>query len=169
MEYLKIGKIVNTRGIRGEMKIKPLTDFQEDRYKIGNTVYILFEGTYIPFVIKKYNSHKNLDFVILKDNEDINLIEKYKGSDIYVDSDSEITLYEDEYHLSELVDIDVFQSNLNIGRVVDVLEYPQGDYLVIEKHNGERKSIPFRDEFILEIDIENKTIKIIDMEGLLWN
>ena len=43
MDYIKIGKIVNTRGIKGELKIHSLTDFQNDRYKKGNTIYIYYQ------------------------------------------------------------------------------------------------------------------------------
>lgn len=167
MEYIKIGKIVNTRGIRGELKVKPLTDFQSDRYKLGNSVYVLYQNKYLEFKVKKYNNHKNQDLLTFIDNEDINLVEKYKGCYIYVSSDSETTLYEDEYHLSEIIDIDVVQANKHIGKVSDVKEYPQGDYLVVETLEGEKKLVPFRDEFVLDVDLENNSIEIIEMEGLL--
>ena len=167
MEYLKIGKILNTRGIKGELKIKPLTDFQEDRYKQGNKVYILFENKYLEFEVKKYRNIKNMDILVFKDNEDINLIEKYKGSYIYVLADSDITLYENEYHLSEIIDLDVYQNNNLIGKVYDVKSYPQGDYLDILLNNDKHALIPFRDEFVTDVNLDEAYIEVVEMEGLI--
>ena len=48
MKYIKIGKIVNTFGIKGELKIKSFTDFDEERFSKGNKVYILADGEYLP-------------------------------------------------------------------------------------------------------------------------
>ncbi|XFA98858.1 ribosome maturation factor RimM [Candidatus Izemoplasma sp. B36] len=167
MEYLKIGKILNTRGIKGELKIKPLTDFQEDRYKQGNKVYILFKNKYLEFEVKKYRNIKNMDILVFKDNEDINLIEKYKGSYIYVLADSYITLYENEYHLSEIIDLDVYQKSNLIGKVYDVKSYPQGDYLDILLNNDKHALIPFRDEFVTDVNLEKAYIEVVEMEGLI--
>lgn len=167
MDYLKIGKIVNTRGIKGELKVKSLTDFQMDRYKKGHLVFIYFQEKYIEFKVKKYHHHKGMDLLTFEGFEDINVVEKYKGCDIFASADDEITLQEGEFHLNEIVDMNVFQAEKHIGKVVDVKGFPQGDYLVIEKLDGEERLIPFRDEFVLNIDLDNDTIDIIEMEGLL--
>ncbi|MBI9010363.1 MAG: 16S rRNA processing protein RimM [Tenericutes bacterium] len=167
MEYLKIGKILNTRGIRGELKIKPFTDFQTDRYKLGKTIFIFFNNEYLEFVVKQYRPHKNMDLLVLKDNEDINLIEKFKGCEIFVPADEETTLFENEYHLSEIIDLEVFQDDILIGHISDVKSYPQCDYLEIKTLNDVKKLIPFLDEFVLNIDLEEERVDLINMEGLL--
>lgn len=167
MEYLKIGQIVNTRGIKGELKIKSFTDFQTDRYQSGSKVYVFYEGEYLEFTVKKYYSFKNQDILVFKNHEDINLVEKYKGSDIYTLADNETTLYEDEFHISEIIDLDVYQNEKLVGKVIDVKEYPQGDYLVIETKDSQNKLVPFHDEFIINIDLDENRIEIVEMEGLL--
>lgn len=168
MEYIKIGKILNTRGIKGELKIKPLTDFQNDRYKSGNTIYIFHENEYLLFEVKKYRPYKNLDLLTLKNNEDINLVEKYKGSYIFVSSDSETTLLEGEYHLSELIDLEVYQAKRLVGHISDIKTYPQGDYVEILTIDSAKKLVPFRDEFVIDVNLDKAYIEIIEMEGLLW-
>jgi len=168
MEYLKIGKIINTKGIKGELRVKPLTDFQTDRYKKGNTIYVFFGNEYLEFKVKSYKPYKNLDLLILNGYEDINLVEKYKGSEIFVTNESETTLYDDEYHISEILDLDVYQGDKLIGVISDVIAYPQGDYIEIESAIDKiRKIVPFRDEFILETNLEEGYLVIIEMEGLL--
>ena len=168
MEYLKIGKIINTRGIKGELKIKPLTDFQDDRYKQGNIIFIHYDNQYLEFEVKKYRNIKNMDVIILKDNEDINLVEKYKGSFVYTLNDSDITLYENEYHLSEIIGLNVYQSGKLVGEIYDVKSYPQGDYLDIIFEDEKHALIPFRDEFVIDVNLEEEYIEIIEMEGLIW-
>lgn len=167
MEYFKIGSIVNTKGIKGELKVKSLTDFQEDRYKKGNSVFILYKNQYQEFIIKNYKPYKNLDLITLKNNEDINLVEKYKGCDIFVSIDSDTTLYEDEYHISEIIDLEVYQAGKLVGVITDVFTYPQGDYIEIRTNDKNRKLVPFRDEFVIEENLEEGYIEIIEMEGLL--
>ncbi|XMB72768.1 ribosome maturation factor RimM [Mycoplasmatota bacterium WC30] len=167
MEYLKIGKIVNTRGIKGELKIKSFTDFQEDRYKKGNKVYIKYENKYLEFEVLKYRYISNNDILLLKDNEDINLVEKYIGCEISVLDDCEITLFEDEYHISEIVGLKVYQSKKHIGEIYGVVNYPQGDYLDILVESGKHSFVPFRDEFVLEVNPDDGFVEIIEMEGLV--
>lgn len=167
MEYFKVGYIIGTRGIKGELKIKALTDFQSDRFASGSTVFVFQDGQYKEFKVKHHRQINNQDLLVLKDNEDINMVESLKGCELFVASDSETTLYEDEYHLSEIIGMDVFQNKILIGTVDDVKSYPQGDYLDVVQKSGKHALIPFRNEFILDVDLENNSIEIIDMEGLL--
>lgn len=167
MEYYKVGKIINTRGIKGELKVKSLTDFTSDRFATGNTVYVKKANDYIPFKVKSFNSVNHQDILVFDKNEDINLVEQYKGCDLYVDDTNETTLYEDEYHLSEILGVEVYQKDQLVGIVDDVKDYPQGDYLDVVLESGKHALIPFRDEFILDVDLENNRIDVVDMEGLI--
>ena len=81
MEYVNIGKIVNTFGIRGELKVASNTDFVDERFRKGSTVYIGEE--HIPFTVANHREHKGFLLVSFKDHEDINLVEKYKNMMIY--------------------------------------------------------------------------------------
>ncbi len=167
MHYIKIGKIVNTRGIKGELKIHSLTDFQNNRYKKGNTIYINYQNTYIPFKVKSYKRLKNMDYIVLDGFEDINKVEIYKNSEIFVLSEDEISLTEDEYHISEIIGLKVYQKDEIIGEIRDVLSYPQGDYLKILLNNKKTSLIPFRNEFVMEVNLKQGFVRIIEMEGLL--
>jgi 16S rRNA processing protein RimM len=108
-----------------------------------------------------------MDFIVLKNHEDINLVEKFKGCEIFVSSDSEITLLENEYHLSEILGLKVFQGNIQVGEVYDVRSFPQGDYIDIILTSKEHAFVPFRDEFVIDVNLEEEFIEVIEMEGLL--
>ena len=85
MEFVCIGKIVNTFGLKGELKVAYSTDFVSERFKKGSIVYLGEEKA--PFVVKSYRLHKGFLLVVFNDNEDINLVEKYKNLYIYKSKD----------------------------------------------------------------------------------
>lgn len=164
MEYIKVGVIATTKGLKGEIKIKSLTNMQDDRFKPGNKIYICENNQYIELTIKSHTIYKNQDVLIFKGYEDINKIEKYKGYDLFVPIDQEVFLQENEFFIEELIGLKVYQGKNLKGEVVDIVTYPQGDYLVIQTETGD-KLVPFRDEFIESQDEEK--ISVVEMEGLL--
>ena len=165
MKLNKVARIINTRGLKGEVKIKSFTNMQTDKFAVGNILYIIKDSKNIPLKIKEYRVIKDTETLLFENHEDINLIEKYKGFELFINENFEVVLEENEYLLDDLIGIKIKQNGVIKGVVVDIITYPQGDYLVIETSDGERL-IPFRDEFILSQN--NETIEIIDMEGLLW-
>ena len=167
MDYVLIGKIVNTRGIKGELKLKSLTDFPEERFKINNDVYIKTDNDFDKMRIIRYNRHKNMDYIVLEGMEDINLVEKYKGCEVYADKNDELNLSEDEFYAEDLIGLKVYQENQLKGEIVEVKSFPQGDYIDVLKPDGKHALVPFRMEFILNVDFESARVEVIDMEGLL--
>jgi len=167
LEYILIGKIANTHGIKGEIKVLSETDFKADRYNKKNKTYIDFNGEKVFVKIDSYRSHKGYDLLTLEGFNDINLVEKFKGSSIYSENHKPKNLNKDEYHETDLIGLEVFQNNLSVGVIESIKTYPQYDYLEIKKESGEKKLVPFIKEFILKVDIENKKVSIIEMEGLL--
>ncbi len=167
MEYVSIGKIVNTHGLKGTLKVKSFTDFKEDRYKKGNLLYIAFKGEYIPVTISLFRTVKNLDYLTFKEYDDINMVEKYKGSYIMFNKEEMQELNVDEFYFNELIGLDVYTDDLLIGKCSDIREYPQGEILEVKRDNKKDALIPFRKEFIKDVDKKLKRINLINWEGLL--
>ncbi|KFZ26112.1 MAG: Ribosome maturation factor RimM [Candidatus Izimaplasma bacterium HR2] len=167
MEYVSIGKIVNTHGLKGNLKVKSFTDFKKDRYKLGNLLYIAFKGEYIPVTVSMFKTVKNLDHIAFKEYDDINMVEKYKGSHLMFNKEEVHNLDTDEFYFNELIGLDVYTDDLSIGKCTDIREYPQGEILVIKRDNKKDALIPFRKEFVKEVDKELKRIYLINWEGLL--
>ena len=128
---MKIAKIINTHGIRGDLKLKLLTDFVDDRFSKGHHVFIRYEGRDIDMVVRSHRNHKGFELVRFEDHLDINLVEKYKGSFIYDYKDEEL-LDEDEYFISDLIGCDVFDHDKFIGKVKEIQLLPHHDILVVE-------------------------------------
>lgn len=158
-----IGKLVNTHGIRGEVKIMSSSDFKEERFKKGNTLFI---GD-LEVTVKSYRPHKNFDLVVFEEFNNINQVEQYKGTEIYVSKDTLSELDEDEFYYHELEGLEVYLDDEFIGKVYEMRDTPGNDLLVIKK-NGKNIYIPFVEDFIKEIDLEKGIIKIEVIEGLLW-
>ncbi len=162
MERVIIGTIVNTHGIKGELKVKSSTDFIEERFKKGNIVYIDNHGSTLEMKVKTMRIHKGLVLVSFEDNLDINLVEKYKGCLLYALKDTNL-LDEGEFYVSDLVDCEVFDQDKLIGKVIDVQLYDHHDVLVVQ---GKKKIlIPYVDAFVKNEDIDNKRIDVNLIEG----
>lgn len=160
MNLMKIGKIVNTFGIKGELKVLSDSEFVDERFKVGTTIY-LEDGT--PLEISGYRMHKDNIMIKVNGSNDINEVEKYKTLDVYVDQDK-IKPLEEGYYLFQLEDLDVYADNELIGKVIEVLKPSQT--LLRIKLTDREMLVPFVDEFILGVDLDNNRVDINMMEGL---
>lgn len=162
MKFYKCGHIMTTHGIKGDLKVKPLTDF--DRFYKGSKLYILHNDNYVEVKVKKASIFGNYYLVSFEGLEDINLVEKYHSDDIYVSElDRKNELEENEYYYSDLIGMNVInQNNESRGVVVEIREMPQAEYLVIN-YNNKKVLVPFINEFIVDV---NEVIIVKEIEGL---
>lgn len=168
MELITIGIITGTHGLKGTFKVKSFTDFKTDRYKKGRVLYISFKQELIPVTVASFQTVKSIELVSFKEFNDINQIEKYKGSNIMFDKNLAEDLLEDEFYFDELIGLDVYLKDKLVGTCVDVREYPQGEVLVVKRKALKDVLIPFQKEFIEEVNKDLKRILLIEWEGLLW-
>ena len=169
MEYICIGKIVNTFGIRGELKIKSYSDFDAERYQKGSTVYVLKDGKYLPFVTASYRRHKGFPLVSFHDLQDINLVEQYRDCEVYIDKDARKQLKAGEYYRSEIEGLKAVDENGNVLGTVSAVEETLGanNYMRIQKEDGSEALIPYVPAFVKEVRKEEGVIIIHVVEGLL--
>ena len=161
MNYIYIGEIVNTHGIKGEVRIISDFKYKKDIFKNGFNIYIGKEK--IKQVINTYRIHKNYDMVTFIGINDINDVLDYKGLNVYINRDElDIDGILDE----DIIDMKVYSKEKEIGIVTEILKSKAHDILVVEK-DKKRFLIPYIDEFIENIDLENKKILINEIEGLL--
>ena len=166
MEKIKIGVVANTHGLKGTLKVKSFTDFKEERYKKGNTLYILFKNEYIKVTVKNYRSVKTVEHIDFEEFNHINEVEKYKGSDLFMTSDQKHELADDEFYFDELIGMEVY-SDKHEGEVIEVRDLPQGEMLVVGRGHKKQALIPFLKHFIKDVDKEKRIIYIHEVEGLL--
>lgn len=161
MNYICIGKIVNTHGIKGELRILSNFKFKETTFLKNNKIYIGNKKE--EEIINSYRKHKNFDMITLKGYENINDILKYKGSRIYIIKEN---LTDDNYYDEDLIGLQVYINNNKIGIIKDTIYIKNNSLFVIEDKN-KIKYIPNNKEFIESIDLDNKKVYIKYMEGLI--
>ena len=169
MKYLEVGKIVTTHGIKGELKVSITTDTLS-RFNVGNKLYLKKGNEYIEVTIDSFRLHKGMALIIINNLKNINDVECYVGMYLYVNRDELDDLNEGQYYYEDLIGLSVYDKTIEsgkIGEVIDVIEVPQGEILRIKLNNGKNSLVPFVDEFIVEVDIENNILIISSVEGLL--
>lgn len=164
MQYYLVGEIINTHGIKGELKINSETDF--DRFEKGNVLYIKKRNEYIKMTVASHRVHKGFDLVSFISYQDINLVEQFKACKLYVDETQLGELDDDEYYFHDLMNMPVYnQYDVYIGNVCEIRDLPHGDILEIEREGKKNALVPFNKEFI--IDVTDEKIIINEIEGLL--
>lgn len=160
----QIGKITSTHGIRGEVKIYNLSDF--DRFFVGHKVYVMIKDQKVYFEIEQIRAHKNILITKFVGYDNINDILPFKGLYLYSDEEIDDQLEDDDYHYEDVIEKDVIlEDGTKVGKAISLIEVPQGHLLEIEKLNGKKALIPFRKEFVGDID--EKSIVIKPIEGML--
>lgn len=151
-----IGKLINTHGIKGEVRIISDFKYKDIIFKKGNFLYINDDM----LKINSYRIHKNYDMVTFEEINDINDVLKYKGKEVFI-NEEEFTF--PEFLIEKLIGCEVYDKE-KLGVVKEILITPAHEILVVENENGTFQ-VPYVKAFIREIK-ENK-IYINVIEGLL--
>jgi len=159
-----VGKVIGTHGIKGELKIKSDTSF--NRFDKGNLLYIGDEHHYKKIIIDTHRVHQGCDLITFNGITDINQVLEYVGKDVFV-KEHDRTKDNTKVYYEDLIDCSVVDEDGNdLGTVNDLIEVPQGVLLEIIK--GDKTSlVPYVDEFVVQLDIENKKITLHLIEGLI--
>ena len=156
--YRYLGKIVNTHGIKGEVRIISDIDYKDRVFTKGFNLYI--GSSKQKETINTYRVHKNFDMVTFDGISNINDVLKYKGEDVYIlKSDIEGIITDEDY-----IGLDAYTDKF-IGKVTGILK-GYNDILVIE-NDTKKYMVPKLDNFIKNIDFENKKIIIENIKGLI--
>ncbi len=174
--YLKVGTIVNTHGIRGEVKILPSTDFADERFRVGNTLRIEQPGTgKFEDVTVKYARDQKTNYIVQFEGwTDINQVIPYKGWQILIPVKELSELPEGEFYIFQLVGCEVFMPDGSLlGKITQVLHPGANDVWEVqgEDPSGKKKLkshyIPYIDDVVKKIDIGLRRIEIEPIEGLI--
>ena len=166
---LKVGKIVKTHSLKGEVKVISSTDFEEERFKKGSKLLITRGNQLIrEVVVQSYRNHKNFLLVKLEGIDSVEEAEKLKNLQIKIDSDEVGGLEENEFYFHQIIGCEVFDENdKNLGEIIDILTPGANDVWVIKGENGKEILIPYIEDVVKKIDITNKKVNIEVMEGLI--
>lgn len=165
-EYLRIGVIANSHGIKGEVKVYPTTDdprrfFELDECFIDN-------GGMLKVHVASARLHKGMVIVKFEEFDDINQIMIYKGKDILVSRDKAVPLEEGENYIGDLIGLKVISDEEEyIGVIEDVLQTGANDVYIVRSQEGREILIPVIKSCVLDVDLESGKVLVHLMPGLI--
>lgn len=164
-DFTVIGRIINTRGIKGEVKIYPLTS-DINRFDNLKSIYVGEELEELK--ISKTSKDNRFIYIKFEEYDNINNVLYLKEKNIYVHDKDRIKLEEGTYFVSDIIGCKVFNlDNIELGSIVDFIDNPANDIYVLRALDGNEYLIPAVSAFIKEINIDDKTIVIDPIEGLI--
>ncbi|MGA3600919.1 ribosome maturation factor RimM [Lysinibacillus agricola] len=171
MEWFNVGRIVNTHGIRGEVRVLSTTDFEEERFVVGNKLAAFKKDDKKPtwVTIESMRRHKNFILLTFEGMHNINLVEPFKEGMLKVTKDqmSDDLLVENEYFFHDIIGCSVVsEEGETIGTVIDILQTGANDVWVVKGAKKEHY-IPYIEDIVKGIKVDEKKIVIHVMEGLL--
>ncbi|MDR2465391.1 MAG: ribosome maturation factor RimM [Streptococcaceae bacterium] len=168
-KYFNVGKLVNTQGIRGEVRVISQTDFPEERYKKGSKLTLFQEGNApVELTVLTHRKHKNFDILTFENHTNINHVEKYKGGILKVSEEAMGSLSQDEFYYHEIINLMVVdQFGTEIGKIKEILSPGANDVWVVGRYKKKDALIPYIEDVVKSVDLENGVVHIEVMEGLI--
>ncbi|MCI9516107.1 MAG: 16S rRNA processing protein RimM [Lachnospiraceae bacterium] len=166
-EYLQVGVITNTHGIRGEVKVFPTTD-DAARFKKLKQVLMDTGNGYQEMEIEHVKFFKQFVILKFKGYDSINEIERYKQKSLLVDRAHAVKLKKNEYFIADLIGLSVYtEDGGHLGLLKDVLQTGANDVYVVEMEDKKEVLIPAIRECILEVNMEERNMQVHLLKGLL--
>ncbi|MBP1907326.1 16S rRNA processing protein RimM [Paenibacillus turicensis] len=169
-QFLTVGKIVNTHGIRGDLKVLLNTDFPDVRFapKSNLSLFHPESGAKVDVKVAASRPLKGMYLVRFEGFDNINLVEKFKGYEIKVTKDNTVPLEEGEYYYHQIIGCRVVgDDGADLGVIEEILRPGANDVWTVKMPNGKPLLLPVIDDVVLDVDVEQKIVKVHLMEGLL--
>ena len=160
MEIIEVGQIVNTHGIRGEVRLNPWTDDVYDLTELD----VFYDKDKKALYVESSKVHKNVVVIKFKDINTMNDAEKLKGKIIFTEK---TPLPEGRYYIKDLIGLTAYENDTELGKLTDVFNTGANDIYEIKTKDGKKIYLPVIDGVIGDVDLENKKIFVTIPDGLL--
>lgn len=162
-----VGKIINTHGICGEVRVIRITDF-DDRFDVGNTLYVEYNNDLIPLTIEGHRKHKQYDLLHFQGYDRIEDVERFKNTYLKINEEQLTELNEGEFYYHEIIGCEMVTTNGKlVGNIDHILSPGANDVWVVKQDDGKELLIPYIKDIVKQVNVEEKKVIIEPMEGLL--
>lgn len=165
-EWLSVGKIVNTHGVRGEVKVKPSTS-DPDRFEYLYKVWLLTDTGYVPYDIEGSRPHNEAVLVKFRGINDMDAAAALKNQELWVDREHARKLDEDEFFICDLIGLSVHEGDLCYGKISEVIQTGSNDVYWVKDDKGGEVLIPALKAVVLNVDLAGGRMEVKLPEGLL--
>ena len=168
MNYFNVGKIVNTQGLQGEMRVLSVTDFAEERFKKGNklTLFDKKDQFVMDVEIASHRKAKNFDIIKFKGMYHINDIEKFRDFSLKVAEENLTDLEDGEFYYHEIIGLEVYENDVLLGTIKEILQPGANDVWVVKRKGKRDLLLPYIPPVVLGINIEQGRVDVEIPEGL---
>ncbi len=165
-QFLQVGVISSTHGIRGEVKVFPTTD-DPSRFKKLKKVLLDTGRERLELNVLSVRFFKQFVIVKFREFDNINDVEQYRGKSLLVPRGNAVKLEKDEYYIADLIDMEVYTDEGRFGVLKDVMRTGANEVYIIDSDEHGEVLVPAIRQCILDVDVENNRMKIQLMEGLV--
>lgn len=168
MTYFNVGKIVNTQGLQGELRVLSVTDFAEERFKKGSKLAIFDQkdNFVMEVEIASHRKQKNFDIVKFKGLYHINEVEKYKEHFLKIAEENLTELDEGDFYYHEIIGLEVYENDQLIGVISDILQPGANDVWVVKRQGKRDLLLPYIPPVVLNVDVAGGRVEVELLEGL---
>lgn len=171
MSNVRIARIVNTFGVRGQIKVISETDFPEERFTVGQKLMIVKDEKVLEeLTVSSSYINKGTYIIGFKEYDNINHIEHFKGGWLAIDADQQQVLPENEFYQHEIIGLSVKTiQGQDLGTVKEILALGSNDVWVIKRREAKKKDVllPYIEEVVKSVNLETGEVLVELMEGLV--
>ncbi|TWT12032.1 ribosome maturation factor RimM [Streptococcus sp. sy004] len=168
MNYFNVGKIVNTQGLQGELRVLSVTDFADERFKKGSQLALFDANDHLVKTVEiaSHRKHKNFDIIKFKDHYHINEVEKYKEHFLKIAEEDLTDLEDDEFYYHEIIGLEVYEQDNYIGEIKEILQPGANDVWVVKRQGKRDLLLPYIPSVVLDVDLASGRVAVELLEGL---
>ncbi len=159
MEKVYIGYVQGLHGLRGDLKVKCRFESPEEVFQKGNKILLNDEE----HVVTNAKFYKGFYLVTIDNLKDINLVEKYKGYDVFFNRDD--LKLEKGYILEDLYGLKITDGNDEFGKVKEILD--NGVYKILVVDYDKEYMIPLIDEYVKKVDLSRGVVEVENVRSLI--
>ena len=166
LTHFRIGQIVNTQGLKGEVRVYPYVD-DINRFDDLESFY-LNKNFNEEFEVERVRYKGNMVIMKIKGIDSVELAEKLKTKNLYISRENSVDLDEDEFFIADLIGLEVFTvAGDKVGVLKDVLQYSANDVYVVKGDNDKEYLIPWTMKFVRETNSEDRKMIRDPIKGML--
>ncbi len=170
VDELLVGIITGTHGIRGLVKVSPESDDPKRFKKLKEVTLRPRKGSPLTLKVTQARFHKGMVLMGFEGYDNINLVESFKGAELYVDRSEGADLGENEYYVADLTGMKVISltdgEEKEIGTITEVMPTGANDVFVVRQKSGRELLIPSIKDCIREVDVEGGVMKVTLLPGM---
>lgn len=167
MDFYNVGKIVNTHGIRGDVRVMPTTDFVAERFAKGQDLYLQQAGEPLKLTVESARQHKGFILVKFVGYDNINDVQAFREHELMVSGKDQQPLEDGQYYYHQIIGLSVKTvDGEELGTIKEILSPGANDVWVVQRDGKKDLLLPVIDDVVKDVDLDAGEVTVELMEGL---